>query len=863
MIQRGSEFRKWDLHIHSPFTVVNNQFEKLSGGEPNVDKFIENIKNAGISAIGLTNYFNFNDEDFSLKSKLEQEGIVTFLNLELRLSNINKSGHFFDYHIIFDNKLPDKIIKNLLGQLKANIGAKEKAFNNLTSSEIEQFANTSFEKLIESLESDEELNGRYLKGFLSRGHGSATSDSDPKNMAVYEQICLNSDFVIHSSCNDASSCNDKKCKHNNLEKDREYWLKRSKYVRPVLQSSDAHSLEQIGTKYSWIKADLTFEGLKQIKFEPEYRISIEKEKPCHEKDELIIDRIQFKNKDIYLSEYLNTIIGGRSTGKSTLLNSIAKKLGRNIEDGMFSFENLDDFHVLWRDGQEDNSRKIEYIPQEYMFTLSRNNSKLNNLLSDIIRSKERDLELKNYEYKCNNLQVEISNLLRNYFSNIKSSSELIKPEADKQGTENRIREYQLKKQELLKDSEITDEERNIFELKNTELIRLQSEMNNHESDLQYINSIPPVIFDLKSYDNSISPSVDLRIKLGKIIERLYKNVRLQQEHEIKVVRLELEGLKQKTELEILQIENNDIYKKCLEATKTNSEIAKLDSLIEKENDMLKKIIEFESRLEQLLKDKKQIKTDLITKYKEYATYRSELSNSFKIEDGDNLKISINFSLKDLDSEFDYIDSRGHSKQNFFDKIISDFDNIISSIFEDESLTFKNNKNKLHHIEKFFTTNLFDYQFEIEYQGDKFRQMSPGKKAFIVLKLILEFSDSKVPVLIDQPEDNLDNRAIYNELTKYIKETKLKRQIIIVTHNPNLVVSGDAENIIIANQHSDESPNQDGEKFDYVNGSLENDISISNSEYLLQKQSIRTHVCEILEGGEDAFKNRENKYNFSN
>ncbi len=68
MIQRGSEFRKWDLHIHSPFTVVNNQFEKLSGGEPNVDKFIENIKNAGISAIGLTNYFNFNDEDFSLKS---------------------------------------------------------------------------------------------------------------------------------------------------------------------------------------------------------------------------------------------------------------------------------------------------------------------------------------------------------------------------------------------------------------------------------------------------------------------------------------------------------------------------------------------------------------------------------------------------------------------------------------------------------------------------------------------------------------------------------------------------------------------------------------------------------------------------
>ncbi len=59
-------------------------------------------------------------------------------------------------------------------------------------------------------------------------------------------------------------------------------------------------------------------------------------------------------------------------------------------------------------------------------------------------------------------------------------------------------------------------------------------------------------------------------------------------------------------------------------------------------------------------------------------------------------------------------------------------------------------------------------------------------------------------------NSLDNRAIYNQLTQYIKQTKLKRQIIIVTHNPNIVVSGDAENIIVANQQSDDFPNQNGE-----------------------------------------------------
>lgn len=109
---------------------------------------------------------------------------------------------------------------------------------------------------------------------------------------------------------------------------------------------------------------------------------------------------------------------------------------------------------------------------------------------------------------------------------------------------------------------------------------------------------------------------------------------------------------------------------------------------------------------------------------------------------------------------------------------------------------------------------------------------------------------------------MDNRAIYNELTKYIKKTKKNRQIIIVTHNPNIVVSGDAENIIVANQQSDSHPNQNGKKFDYINGALENHNNDSTSEFILQKYSIRKHVCDILEGGEDAFIKRENKYSIN-
>jgi predicted ATP-dependent endonuclease of OLD family len=71
---------------------------------------------------------------------------------------------------------------------------------------------------------------------------------------------------------------------------------------------------------------------------------------------------------------------------------------------------------------------------------------------------------------------------------------------------------------------------------------------------------------------------------------------------------------------------------------------------------------------------------------------------------------------------------------------------------------------------------------------------------VVLKLLLDFSDKECPILIDQPEDDLDNRSICKELVDYLKKKKKQRQIIVATHNPNVVVTADAEEIIIANQN---------------------------------------------------------------
>ena len=164
--------------------------------------------------------------------------------------------------------------------------------------------------------------------------------------------------------------------------------------------------------------------------------------------------------------------------------------------------------------------------------------------------------------------------------------------------------------------------------------------------------------------------------------------------------------------------------------------------------------------------------------------------------------------------------------------------------------------------EFLSRNWYSMNYKLTYQSDAFEDMSEGKQAFVILKLLLDFSDKKCPILIDQPEDSLDNRAIYNELVAYLKKKKRDRQIILVTHNSNVVVSADAENVIVANQEGINAKNADGNKFQYINGALEEtkDKDIAE-ELILLSQGIREHVCEILEGGKDAFMKREKKYGF--
>lgn len=99
------------------------------------------------------------------------------------------------------------------------------------------------------------------------------------------------------------------------------------------------------------------------------------------------------------------------------------------------------------------------------------------------------------------------------------------------------------------------------------------------------------------------------------------------------------------------------------------------------------------------------------------------------------------------------------------------------------------------------------------------------------------------------------------MVTYLREKKNKRQIVLVTHNPNVVVGADAEEIIVANQQGIGNVNPEGVKFAYITGALE-DSFVDDNDSMLLSQGIREHVCDLLEGGDKAFKLRERKYQLS-
>jgi len=145
----------------------------------------------------------------------------------------------------------------------------------------------------------------------------------------------------------------------------------------------------------------------------------------------------------------------------------------------------------------------------------------------------------------------------------------------------------------------------------------------------------------------------------------------------------------------------------------------------------------------------------------------------------------------------------------------------------------------------YSTDHITLRYGIEYDGLAIEQLSPGTRGVVLLLLYLavDLHDQR-PLIIDQPEENLDPNSVFEELVPHFREARGRRQVIIVTHNANLVVNTDADQVIVASSARRRGAGLP--EIAYETGSLEN-------------PEIRGLVCQILEGGERAFLERERRY----
>jgi ABC-type molybdenum transport system ATPase subunit/photorepair protein PhrA len=145
----------------------------------------------------------------------------------------------------------------------------------------------------------------------------------------------------------------------------------------------------------------------------------------------------------------------------------------------------------------------------------------------------------------------------------------------------------------------------------------------------------------------------------------------------------------------------------------------------------------------------------------------------------------------------------------------------------------------------YDTSHIAIEYGIQYDGVAIEQLSPGTRGIVLLLLYLAVDrQDRRPLIIDQPEENLDPKSVFVELVPHFREARKRRQVIVVTHNANLVVNTDADQVIVAT--SVQTAEEGLPTISYRAGSLEN-------------PDIRSLVCEILEGGERAFLERERRY----
>jgi len=260
----GSQWNKWDLHIHSPLTWLANSYTP-----DDIENYVRTLEAHQLSLIAVTNYFYFRQNELEIiREEIARQGlaITVLANVEFRLDQQNRDGQFINIHILFSEKLSTERINEALSRLPIrltdgggkNVYCCEKSVGD--SGHGVDTITVALSELTSILNSALRPFQDFLIAVCPNGYGGYRPGSTGRSAAAATEIDRQGQIIFGGAA------------------DRAFYLRTDRYpgatVKPVFLCSDAHSMAQIGGRYTWVKAMPTFEGLRQALLEPESRLRI-------------------------------------------------------------------------------------------------------------------------------------------------------------------------------------------------------------------------------------------------------------------------------------------------------------------------------------------------------------------------------------------------------------------------------------------------------------------------------------------------------------------------------------------------------------------------------------------------------------
>lgn len=981
MIGRGSEWRRWEPHIHAPGTVLNNQF----GGDSPWETYLANLEAATpkIEALAVTDYYLTDTYEQVLKHKAAGRlpgAQLIFPNVELRLDVAAKSG-FVNLHILVSpedsNHVAElhRILQRLQFQAHGDtfnctradlISLGKKADKTITDDRAAlalgatQFK-VNFDQLRRVVRESDWAKANILIAVAGAAGDGTSGLRQAADATVREEIEKFAHIIFSSS-----------------PAQREFWSGRrgvtldqlrDRYggCKPCLHGSDAHDQKTVGQpveeRYSWIKGGLEFDALRQACIDPEGRAYVGTEPPRTALPSQVIAHVKIADGDwaaspeIPLNPGLVAIIGARGSGKTALADVIAAGCDAITPAAWRASENISPSFLVrarkllgegsatltwgggaavtrFLDGRDANGHlsfpRARYLSQQFVEELCSASGVSDGLIAEIERvifeahpQDKRDgaidfAELRDFttvrfkQARDREAEAisEVSDRIATEFEKEASIAGLAaqvtqKTEQIKSYNEDLAKlvvkgtEAQAKRHTELGEAvqalrgtiqaygnqrrtfvALQDEVASTRATKAPELLRQAKERHQHsglsqqqwdEFLLIYKGNVDKSLADYVAWtDNQISTLTGAAVPPGDPntplfpdtadLTKLPLNTLLAEMTRLEalvsadnLVRNQYSALSQRialenTALQTLQTRLTDARgaaarRRDLQADRDAAYGRLFQAVINEQTALAALYAPLMARLSESTGTLRKLGFSVrrVVDVAAWGTVAEEhlldRRKAGPFQGRGALTALVDASLRPAWETGSAADVQA-AMASFISQFMRDLIGH-APYAENQQAEFRGWLKQFAHW--LYATDHISVRYEIVYDGIDIRKLSPGTRGIVLLLLYLALDDADDrPLIIDQPEENLDPKSVFDELVALFIAAKSKRQVIMVTHNANLVINTDADQIIVA----EAGPHAMGglPPITYRAGGLEN-------------AEIRRAVCDILEGGEVAFRER--------